>query len=175
MRVILINAEEYVSAMIDLKKFLKTQRFKSMILYQMIKFVWLTEKNMLLKNCHLHYLLECQFFLLRSQSASFSTYLQHIQQCFCKNFFFQFWVKGMFFFFIDLPGIFFLFVCSPHHFSNGPSLSIPVLHPIFSPGQLSRRLWNRDRPCFNFYRVKFEICGDVETRTLQLRTSSDCF
>lgn len=98
MRVILINAEEYVSAMIDLKKFLKTQRFKSMILYQMIKFVWLTEKNMLLKNCHLHYLLECQFFLLRSQRASFSTYLQHIQQCFCKNFVFQFWVKGMFFF-----------------------------------------------------------------------------
>lgn len=40
-----MNAEEYVSAMIDLKKFLKTQRFKSMILYQMIKFVWLTEKK----------------------------------------------------------------------------------------------------------------------------------
>ena len=39
MRVILMNAEEYVSAMIDFKKFLKTQRFKSMILYQMIKFV----------------------------------------------------------------------------------------------------------------------------------------
>jgi len=58
-----MNAEEYVSAMIDLKKFLKTQRFKSMILYQMIKFVWLTEKNMLLKNCHSYYLLECQFFI----------------------------------------------------------------------------------------------------------------
>lgn len=40
-----MNAEEYVSAMIDLKKFLKTQRFESMILYQMIKFVWLTEKK----------------------------------------------------------------------------------------------------------------------------------
>lgn len=76
-----MNAEEYVSAMIDLKKFLKTQRFKSMILYQMIKFVWLTEKkNMLLKNCHLHYLLILSAnFVLRSQSASFCTYLQHVQ------------------------------------------------------------------------------------------------
>lgn len=58
-----MNAEEYLSAVIDLQKLLKTQGFKSMIFYQMIKFVWLTEKNMLLKNCRLHYLLECQFFI----------------------------------------------------------------------------------------------------------------
>lgn len=44
-----MNGDEYVSAMIDLKKFWKTQRFKSMILYQMIKFVWLTEKKHVIK------------------------------------------------------------------------------------------------------------------------------
>lgn len=59
-----MNAEEYVSAMIDLKKFLKTQRFKSMILYQMIKFVlWLTEKKHVIKKLPftLPSNLECQF------------------------------------------------------------------------------------------------------------------
>ena len=115
-----------------------------------------------------------------SQSASFCTYLQHIQQCFCKNIFlFSFGFHE--FFFTDL-GCIFLGGCSPYH-------SIPVLDPILVPRVLSypsirrgERIWERgcqgDFEILNdpaFYRVKFELCEGMETCTLQLRTSSDRF